>query len=694
MAVVESVKDVLRKQKVKLWLPPYTPDDGGALASLASSIALEIAIPAETVGAALEELRQHALAKLAEKTRITLMGRIIGAGCCSNAPAGGGELKEQCDIEELGAVLLARLCERFGAQHLRVIAGGRALEEGATLKEQGWKCDSERGQKPLKVLFIASGKKGAPFTPPSRVANSQGDAVSAEAASIAGVEDSRKLFGIANEATGQESPASVSITSVAHVREAAEALTSEGFGDFDLYDSKTGKLQPVPSAARQALITAIALHARGRELLSASGQASVSSSAPAEGDGIAPLDTTMAEALEFLVEADRCFERCRETGAAQILDQLENFGQLQLDICWAYALLGDTDCLPDAVSRLETAEKMIQRQVDRNFLTLAQVQAEQGKTLPPEVLPSVRLWLLRGVARRCRGDPEASADLQRAAIFMQGLRVHEDDISNLLTLGASRLQAIAALRRSGGNADAAAEALLAGATQKGQQRVDREAARKFGKTADGSFVEPQCVAQLLSMGVEEKLAVAALKKAKNDVPSALDILQSEPADVLLGNKKPRVEPNQQMPVDDLALATVVSMGFDAAVAEKALRASGGNVEDALMALTMDNTQTSAAPATTDGTEYSELPAASVEEEPAAESPGVTSGEAPELPAAATEGGNMTAAEQKKQVLDHAREVVEQALGQCLRKSDLDDEVAGAELEMEEALLQQHLSSLC
>merc|ERR1719162_2363593 len=135
-------------------------------------------------------------------------------------------------------------------------------------------------------------------------------------------------------------------------------------GDFELFDAKTGKAQPVPSAARQALVTAIALHARGRELLNMPRDSSGSCLAVVTEGPSASSDSVRAEALEFLVEADRCFERCRETGAAQLLDKMENFGQLQLDICWAYALLGDTDCLTDAITRLGVAERMLQRQVD------------------------------------------------------------------------------------------------------------------------------------------------------------------------------------------------------------------------------------------------------------------------------------------------------------------------------------------
>merc|ERR1719453_1433598 len=69
---------------------------------------------------------------------------------------------------------------------------------------------------------------------------------------------------------------------------------------------------------------------------------------------------------------------------------------------------------------------MIKRSNDSNFLTLAEVRAEQGHKLPPELLPVARLHLLRGIARSARGDSGAREDLQRAAVLIQGLRVDED----------------------------------------------------------------------------------------------------------------------------------------------------------------------------------------------------------------------------------------------------------------------------
>merc|ERR1719352_1514073 len=144
----------------------------------------------------------------------------------------------------------------------------------------------------------------------------------------------------------------------------------------------------------------------------------------------------------------------------------------------------------------------------------------------------------------------------------------------LLTLGATRIQAVAALRRAGGSADTAAEALLTGARERRVRHQERDAQRKFGKTADGSFVDPACVTQLTGMGISEKLAVAALKQTNNDVVAALDAAQTQQEALLAPHKKkPKVDTT---PVDEMALAMLLSMGFDQAASEEALRASKGN----------------------------------------------------------------------------------------------------------------------
>jgi len=645
--VIDRVRAELRREGVKLWLKPYTPPQGSSLFDLGSTYASRLNADAGEVAKVLEELRQHALTKLQVKAAsvatpqasgyaapisggdiVTLLGKVLGA-----CPTQHREVRLQVRCSQTGEEVRQQLCNELGLSTVKVIAGGKNLQDGATLSSQGWRTDPASGV--LRVLLLAG-----PPAPSKPAATAQPEAA-------------------AEPSTAGEPMADDDCCTIAQLRAAAERLTAEGFGDFELSDASTGRLVAVPPGARQALVTAIALHARGRELL-------------------AEEDVGAMKAVEFLVEASSCFDRCREQGAADIMDKLANYGQLQLDICWAYALLGDASYLPDAEARLQVAERMIRRQVDKNFLTLAEVKAEQGATLPPEVLPSVRLWLLRGVAKAGRGSVAAAReDLQRAALFIQALQVDETAIASLLSLGATRLQAVAALRRCEGSADRAADDILAASSQRKVAKQERRAQRQYGLTNSGVFVDPDAVRQMVSMGIDEAAALNALKQSNNDVMGALEEIQ-------------RKRHKQEVPVDDLALASLLSMGFEQSAAEAALREVGGEDVEAACA------KLASAPAPA-GAEASK-----VEEADMANAPAQTEGATDErgvkaaaallaVTAVAAAAGRVAAGEDA--AYEAARELVERELGQCLTRADTEDEVAGAPLVEEQVLLQRYVSFL-
>jgi len=697
-SLADAVRAELRKDQVKLWEPPYTPSASSCAASssdasqldalekLARAVAARISCDAAEVQAVLEELRLHAVEKLRAKSRVTLLGKAVV-----------GSREEVCfevDALHTGAKVNEDLRFRLGVARLKLISSGKALQENdMSLQQQGWLSDQDRGGKPLKVIFIASGVAVATASSDTcaRVDSTPSTSVANGDVSFAG----------ASAPTHPEQPvADQPACPVAQVREAAEHLTAEGFGDFELSDAATGRLVPVPPAARQPLIAAIALHVRGREALQSHDR----------GDKDA-----VAGALEFLVEADQCFERCRDRGAAQLLEMLGNYGQLQLDICWAYARLDNADYLPDAEARLQVAERMVERQVDRNFLTLSGVKAEQGATLTPEVIPSVRLWLLRGIAKRYRGDVVgAKDDLERAALFLRGLRVDEGPVCNLINFGVTRIQAVAALRRCEGSADRAADDLISAAPQREAAKREREEQRKLGQTEDGSFVNPDIVKQLVGMGLKKEVAVAALKKANNDLDAALTLVQTTSEDSLLGRAVKRKH-EDDIPIDDLALAQLISLGFDSAAAEAALRKVGGSsVEEALLALTHqeDGSKESAVAGVSSSSttpvlaagesapkeqptiekDTAEKEEAAPKEQPTIEKDTAGKEEEEEEARKKKEAADAVTAA-KKVAKDAARELIERELGNCLRRRDMDEEIAGAALEEGEALVQQHLSVL-
>jgi len=703
----DSIRQQVRSDKVQLWNPPYTPPEDGALARLAATYISRLAaegglhpIAEDEVLAALEELRKHAVAKLCAKTQVTLLGRVIGA------PGGQKELRAEFDCSTRGAEVREWVRGRLQCGQLRVITGGKSLQDDNSLSEQGWQCDMARNGKPLKVMMLATGELPPAGAEASTSATaSAGPVATAETASVVTV------------------PAGAEQGTVARIREAAEQLTAEGFGDFELTDASTGRLVPMADGARQALVVAIALHARGRAYLLEEGADAASN------------------ALEFLVEADHSFERCRAQGAELFLNQLANYGELQLDICWAYALLGDIDHLPDAEARLAKAESMISRQADKNFLTLAEVRADQGQTITPEAIPSVRLWLLRGIARRFRGDLGAATDLQRARVFLAALRVDDESVATLLSQGASRVQAVAALRRAQGNIDSAAASVRASTSQREKAAQYREKQRKFGNTKDGQYVDPDRVLQLTAMGIREELAVAAFKRTNNDINEALNVLQTVSEDELLGEGKPHKE-DAAVVVDDIVVTQLMSItGLEKGPVEKALRKVGGSdVEAALVLLTTPLEAADPVIAKTEAADAVEATLADTSDgrpedsdgrkwhvqlkggawklfEPAVDFKGVAGEEVAydvghhryrAVFTSASEGYQENLSSKARRLLQkrdpdaesaareramqEAREVVKRELGQCLGRRDMEDDVAGASLEQEEMLLRQHFAS--
>ncbi|KAH8062808.1 hypothetical protein JL720_13178 [Aureococcus anophagefferens] len=150
----ERVVAWLREEKVKLWLAPY--DDDGALTATASTYAAALdEADVAAVAATLRDLRRRAVEKLAAKRRRTVRG----------AGAAGEPFEVALDGGTAGADARAVLAAAGGYDgRVRVIAGGRALVDGATLAAQGWPSDAERAGRRCAIL-IASRRRRARFVP-------------------------------------------------------------------------------------------------------------------------------------------------------------------------------------------------------------------------------------------------------------------------------------------------------------------------------------------------------------------------------------------------------------------------------------------------------------------------------------------------------------------------------------------------
>jgi len=320
--------------------------------------------------------------------------------------------------------------------------------------------------------------------------------------------------------------------------------------------------------------------------------------------------------------------------------------------------------------------------------------------------------------------------------------VNDDAVENLLALGASQAQAVAALRRCGGSVERAASELLSLTAQRKVAQKERNTQGKYGQTTSGAFVDPDLVQQLVDMGVEETIAIEALKEMNNDLSAALNVVQA---------KRARAETTiEQEPLDDMSVAMLLSMDYEQCAAEAALRSAGGDVEQAIAILASGAAQESNQNDTTTSTEsvtwqyeakanewtqFDSTATHAIEAAYTAWKGGTAGIATVEIPfgdssltvnvADMTYAGDVQAgtsrclrrvftteksvtaesstnagiaaeagdAAAKAEAMHEARAVIERELGSCLRRGDMEDDMAGAALEEEEMLLQQYLSCI-
>ena len=250
------------------------------------------------------------------------------------------------------------------------------------------------------------------------------------------------------------------------------------------------------------------------------------------------------------------------------MDEVDNFGFLQLDLCRAYAFLGDGACLDDAERRLAAAERSLARRFDDRYEGRGVAAARAGRKIPAAFVPLARCKVLRALAAACRGA-DASALAADGACLLAALRHDAAALAPLEALGASRAAALAALRRAEGDAAKAAAAILDAADRRGAKRKEAPIVAGGGATSDGSFVDARALDRLgrecPGVAFEERLA--ALKRCDNNWSAAAADLRRAAA-----------------PVDAAKLAALLVLGADRAVAEAALRACDGDVDHAAIRL--------------------------------------------------------------------------------------------------------------
>jgi len=376
---------------------------------------------------------------------------------------------------------------------------------------------------------------------------------------------SKVLISITNYATKeqqQQLKAEVAeVNKINKLAEAAEHLAkrnADSFDDqprFELMD-QNGRPVNISNTDAEGLTVGMALQEKGKAMVR---------------------QGKFKEALEILTEADKAFSRCSNT----ILQSIDNYGLLCIDICWAYFKLKDLSVLKDAEWRLTKARECLERAHGKKLERVVAIKGVAGM----ELVLYIRLDLLEGIAAFYNNRyTTAREKFANAEQKMQLLRINTDDMTSLMSMGFSEKESRLGLRGTGGNVERATTLIL----KQREERIQREEEdrkrrneererRKYGKTAAGLWVDVQLVKNIVGMGFEKGLVAEALRQTDNNQEMALNLLTTSPELLTVKeNKKRKTSTDYTEQVQAL-----VAMGFTPSIALGTIRETNGDLDKAI-----------------------------------------------------------------------------------------------------------------
>lgn len=517
----KNVREKLNSDKIKLWLPPYTLESGekGEITDeLINRYCKDLKLSTDTVADILESLRQHAIQKLQERNRFQESGLAT-----IKVKISGQKTKDE---SRPGVISVETSLDNTGQAFRQMIA-----EKVAALPEQ------------LKI--ICHGKVIVNEATLKEQNMMHGTQVLVLHLSVSEAEAAKRQ--------GE-------ITKFMSTKKAAELLSTkaeqDNDGDFDIQIAdQSGRPLQLPSEERKALTFAMTLHEKGR---------------------VALKKKEVAQALLLLLEADKEFSKCR----ADILNAVDNYAVLCLDIVWCYLCLKNVEDLPDAEKRLKMSEECFIRSYGSNFERLNAVKGGSGT----ELALFMKLHLLQGiVAFHQHRVLDAKRLLSRAEFELQHLIVDEEKLTQVMTMGFTQREARLGLRASAGNVDQAVQHIMQRKEEKKEiskkvkeERRKKNVQRSLGTTANNSKVNVDNYEMLINMGFGAGAAAEALRQANNDVSQALEVLEKHPEFLSLPDPE-----HKKVTITDEMLAQVYSLGFEPEMAREALQKFSGSIQKAI-----------------------------------------------------------------------------------------------------------------
>ncbi|XP_049292034.1 NEDD8 ultimate buster 1-like [Anopheles funestus] len=290
------------------------------------------------------------------------------------------------------------------------------------------------------------------------------------------------------------------------IRTDAEMLINENdSSNFLSIEDQSGNAIFLPKEEKKSLLMGLALYEKGKTAMVAE---------------------NFEEALLLLLEADHDFRLCN----SKLLDVVDNYALLNLDIVWCYLCLKNLNQLPDAEQRLKVCELKFQQSYGKNMQRVTAIRGEQSN----EKIPLVRLHLLKAILyyyQNKRDDARTMFRVVEAELLK--LRIDDDCLSRLMECGYSMKECRIALRACTNDVEASIEFIHNRRQTRETNAIRSERERKLYKTidhdassGDSQRIKLELVDQLMEMGYPEELAGLSLKKSLNDINGALNELET------------------------------------------------------------------------------------------------------------------------------------------------------------------------